>query len=225
MAKIKNIFLSIIFTSLASFSVAQKNVVKFDLFGLTQGVNRLSFERALGKHFSVGINAEYGVYSSNKVIVRGNGLKIYNIKGWGVMPEVRYYFLCKNNSAPLGFFAGVHGRARFVKENYYNNLITSNDLPEVKTNGKLFDYGIHLGYKYSWQKFNLKKNGINRFNIEVLAGYGLADSQWSEPNNRGGIPSYIIDKRNKQIWDNLRLQLSIGYLFGGVPKGPATFGS
>jgi hypothetical protein len=208
---------------IGSYTSAQNNIVKIDLFGITNGVNRIGYERAFLKHFSFSVNVEFGLYSNSPVTISDSIPKLYNIKGYGFMPELRYYF-GKKQRAPFGFFVGVHARERIVKENFFHKNsfdVYSSALanhPDIKTNGIITDYGVHTGYKYSWPKS--KQNGINRMNFEILAGYGLSGRTWKSPNQRNQIPVSIINTANKKIWDQLRFQVSVGYLFGFHNTGP-----
>jgi hypothetical protein len=210
---------------IGSYTNAQNNILKIDLFGITNGVNRLAYEKAFQKHFSFSVNAEFGIYKNSPITMAADSFpRLYNIKGFGFMPELRYYF-GKKQVAPFGFFIGLHARKRFIKERYfYTGSIdpyssSFSNHPDIMTNGRITDYGIHAGYKYSWNKSI--QNGINRINFEVLAGYGISSQSWASSNHRDQIPASAISNANKKIWDTLRFQISVGYFFGFHDNRPA----
>jgi len=224
------IFISLFLTFNFLTSYAQKNALKFDLFGLTQGEERLTFERAIGESFSFSLAVEHGNYFSKKISSTLDPMypiHIYNIKGFGVMPEIRYYPFKVKDQSLLGFFIGIYGRQRWTKEGYYK-FKTSDDLssmlkaqPLIKTMGIIYDYGINMGYKIRFSK--LSKALVDRFSLESLIGFGMSTTYWQSGTDRASIPFNMTGLGASSISNHLRFQLSVGYLFGGMKKNVPTF--
>lgn len=142
--------LPLLFLSTAN---AQYNVVKVDGLSLlfpNPRVFRPSYERSVGRHFSFLATFETGRYDLGEASAGGgmNMITVYEVTGWGIMPEVRYYpFTGGRKVAPVGFFIGLHYRYKFLKEDYNEYGI------HVTSRGHSHDLGVNAGYKLRAGRF------------------------------------------------------------------------
>lgn len=179
---------------------AQFNVVKVDFFGLIYPeltVFRPSYERTLNDKISLLFTFEIGKYSVGKTSsgYGGTGVEVYTIKGFGIMPEIRYYVTNKAKKAPKGFFIGSHLRYRSLIENYTDSI-------NIDTHGNEFSIGINSGYKFVMRPFV----------IDLLIGYGVGTVVWESPNNRDMIDEFFTEN-NYMSTNQIRLEISIGFIF------------
>lgn len=197
-------FFILIFTQYVS---AQENIIKMDALGLVQGTQRITYERKIIPQLSALINLENGNYYGKRTVVIGNALgEIYNIKGYGIMPELRFYPFINSNKYD-GIFIGAHYHHRWITENFHINidpvLPDPNNKPLVSTKGIMKDYGANLGYRYCWHFFV----------FEALAGFGIVNGAFETPNARDLIYDRIKKLNLSENKFALRTQLSIGFTF------------
>ena len=116
MRKINLLIISLLITQLDI--TAQKNVIKTDLFGdlftsliAKMPMPKISYERALNKFISAQVSFEYGIYEKGDSHTDLGYLESKDEnKGYGIMPEIKFYPFNVNKSAPMGFFISVHYR-------------------------------------------------------------------------------------------------------------------
>jgi hypothetical protein len=203
-------FAFVVFILLSHADFSQYLTTKIDLFGLLSPklrVIRPSVEFAFSKHFSAGIVYEngkynYGTFESTHVPER----EVYNITGWGIMPELRYYPFTRKRSAPFGFFIGTHFRYRQLVEKYTGIDVLANPGSSVQyiytnfnTKATAYNYGVHFGYKAN----------IHIFSFETLLGFGGAKGQWETPNDRDHLDETFRTDLS-DFGQSLRLEISLG---------------
>lgn len=202
---LKRLFILICFALIPLASIkAQYNVIRFDLVGVMPaiegGVARIGYERTFGPKFSAGITLETGTYVKGlRQLGQVNEL-IYSVKGWGIMPEVRYYPISKKLYAPEGLFVGASYRYRVLEEKYTDNVSVASD-------GTAHNASLFIGYKYVY----------NNFGFETLLGFGSATGAYNTPNDR----SLISDEFRKELNANhnaVRLEISVSYVFPKVKR-------
>ncbi|MBQ21119.1 MAG: hypothetical protein CMD31_10215 [Flavobacteriales bacterium] len=221
--KFSKIIILISIVSCLSDVFSQINVVKVDfsnigvgkMFGLAYNevIFRPSFERTFGKNFSTLITYEFGKYEtgelehtpSNTEVTRIE--EVYNVKGWGIMPEVRFYLPNKRRTAPTGFFMGLHYRYRHITENFIdsknvNNRIILSDTT-ISNDAIMHDYGFNLGYKLVFS---------GRIGADLLMGYGYSFGKWKTETDRNKIDSFFA-KQMDGFENRLRLEISLAYFF------------
>jgi hypothetical protein len=175
---------------------AQYNVIGIGTNGFGF-VPRLSYERSFNKNISCLVGIEGGKYSStSEGSIASNPVEIQNLKGWGIMPEIRLYPITNKIEAPLGFFIGIHYRQRWLTEHYFKQ---PNDF---KTKAKAYNYGLNLGYTFH----------SDELTIEALIGFGKAGGAWNIPNSRNLIPSDELNEDLSDVANQLRLELKIGII-------------
>ncbi len=160
------------------------------------GYIRGTYERNIGKKGSLSFSGEYGKYrmaSTSSINTLGEA---YNLEGFGIMNEIRFYPSTKEYPAPFGGFIGLHFRYRYLYETYTD--FSANPV-DISTYGHSIKLGFHLGYKVI----------INRFGAEFVAGYGLAYNLWNKPNDRDAINH--IYRYNRL--DNIRFNFAVTYTF------------
>jgi hypothetical protein len=184
---------------------SQKNVIKTDLFGGMLGTMavgaptlKLSYERAFKPNLSWQISLEYGKYAKTETsfISSLSGQEIANIKGFGIMPEFRYYLSTKRREAPMGWFLSAHYRYYSLVEHYFSNSY------DLKTNGHVNNFGLNLGFKH----------GGDVFIAEYLLGFGFSSGSWNLSDERKQIESeHEINDLSK--FATMRLEINIGFKF------------
>lgn len=165
---------------------AKKNEVRFDVLSvITSGKFGLSYERFIGKDFSVGLNANFS--NSNKTKSDFNDSSRNNLPKYEINPYVRYAL---SKSKTRYYFAEVFASANggdfkeIVKLTDSNN----NDYYTIDVS-KYTDFGLGGGLGY---KMYIKEAWV----IEFMAGFG------SNLSNRDKSPDVIS-----------RVGLSFGYRF------------
>ena len=177
-------------------------------------VFRPSFERSFGKNFSALITFEYGKYESGEIrhINTSTNVsqveEVYTVKGWGIMPEIRYYITSKRRAAPVGFFIGSHYRYRQVTEKFSNSK-EINDTT-ISNDGRISDVGFNLGYKFLFS---------GRIGLDFLVGYGYSSGKWVTETNRDKIDSFFA-KQMDGFENRFRLELSLAYFFPKIKIKP-----
>ncbi len=175
----------IILFALQSSSKAQHNVIGIgtNAFSL---VPRVTFERSFFNTASAIIGIEGGKYSSSSAGTTSSMEEYRNIKGFGLMPEIRYYPLSGNRPAPLGLFIGTHFRYRWLKETYIHD-----SFDEV-ARAKVYDYGFNFGYKFN----------SDMLSIDFLVGIG-------KPSGTDNF----LGSDELDFTNSVRLELNIGFIF------------
>lgn len=165
---------------------AKRNEIRFDVLSvITSGKFGLSYERFIGKDFSLGLNANFS--SSNKTKSDFNASSRNNLPKYEINPYVRYalsksktryYFAEVFASTNGGDFKEIVKRTDNFNNDYYTVDVT-----------QYTDFGLGggLGYKMYIQE---------AWVIEFLAGFG------SNLSNREKSPDVIS-----------RVGLNIGYRF------------
>jgi hypothetical protein len=185
---------------------AQYNVLKMDLIGIIDPqlkVLRVSYERNIGKRFSASLNYESGIYGIGTTSQSGGtDMQIYSLKGWGLMPEFRFYPFITKKISPRGFFIGTHFRHRSFRENYSGKDYTglSASPVEVNTKGSLSEFGLHIGYKMK----------IGPLILEPLLGYGTGFSGGFD--GREQMDPFYAEPITAS-YNMLRIQFGIGLIF------------
>ena len=218
--KFSKIIILISIVSCLSDVFSQTNAIKIDFLGIGGPIFRPSFERTFGKNFSTLITYEFGKYEtgelehtpSNTEVTRIE--EVYNVKGWGIMPEVRYYIPNKRRTAPTGFFLGLHYRYRLITENFIdsknvNNRIILSDTT-ISNDAIMHDYGFNLGYKLVFS---------GRIGADLLMGYGYSFGKWKTETDRDKIDSFFA-KQMDGFENRLRLELSLAYFFPKIKIKP-----
>lgn len=198
--RLTSVFLFLLF-SILGFS--QNSNIRLDLLGIGYkplSAFRVSYEQVIKTHFAFLLGAEQGTYSKieSGTINTGTKQTISTIKGWGIMPQARYYPIIKDKYSPKGFFIGTHYRFRRVEE-YYKPL-------NLYTSASAHNFGVNAGYKYSF----------NQINLEILVGFGKAWSKWDEPNERDKITGLKEELNDEN--SSMRLELTIGLMLDYLLK-------
>src|ERR1700722_5444078 len=108
------ILISILFVSSFNKAMAQDtggvtvyNIIKFNPISLAGATMTFAYERVLSSNLSIEITGNFTYTGSNNSFVNGfipvNG-NSPPVKGWGIVPELRYYPLKDKNVPPEGLF-------------------------------------------------------------------------------------------------------------------------
>lgn len=130
-----------------SRSMAQKNVLKFDLGSVPGGQYSVLYERALVGGLSAQLGA--GIISNNgqQILLNGNSISRYTSQTFGaiVTPELRYYL---RQDAPRGLYVNGYGRFRsatkFVNDNSLPMQTDVSHSEHTVTMGGGAGLGLHL---------------------------------------------------------------------------------
>ncbi len=205
---IKPLLLScLLITSISSFS--QYYVFGIDVpHGLT-GTFKPSFERTFGKHFSVLLNYESGIYSEGTTGNLTSQSAVYQLNGNAFMPSIRYYPFTKKRIAPKGLSLGLYYRVFSFTETYTGEDYDPNrsfqpfnpkPSANIKTKGKATNFGLALAYKFT----------AGPIIIEPLLGFGSAQGEWDSPNERDRIDPFFKSSFNDFLFSG-RAEIKIGF--------------
>ncbi len=175
--------------------------------GLT--VVRPLYERTFNKHISVLLIFEAGKYNYGTTQSgQGDQRIVMLTKGWGLMPEARYYPFTKHKPAPDGFFTAVYFRYRSLTETYNGaNYLNRKDTISVITKGNAYHYGIDVGYKLT----------AGNVLLEILYGLGIANGTWQTPNERDKMdPTFKTDLSD--MINSMRVEIALGFVFPKIKK-------
>jgi hypothetical protein len=108
----KKISLLIITIAISVFSMAQKNVIKFNPIGLTYGKYNLQYERMLTDYTSASISCSYINPNIPEIAMISDVLSSIGIEGSfdGYAVELDYRLYSKNKPGPRGFYIGPYFR-------------------------------------------------------------------------------------------------------------------
>lgn len=159
----------------------QKNKVGLMVTDLINGSTLLSYERALGKHISVGLNAGY---KGKEGLIGLSGLDTEQLQtgditysGAKFIPEFRYYLNEKGNKMLTGFYFGAYLKFLNYKSDLGGTFINSaGESFDVLYEGKIgvVSGGLMVGYKLDVSK---------RFSIDFLiAGPGAGNYNFKLKN-------------------------------------------
>ncbi|MFH6767204.1 DUF3575 domain-containing protein [Gaetbulibacter aquiaggeris] len=131
-----------------------KNEVGLFISDLINGTYSFTYERAMGKHISVGLG--FGIKADDGFI-KFSGLDTDNIKtadisytGFKITPEVRYYIHQKGNAMFTGFYFGAYTRLVNYKTDLSGIYIDSQDVSHYflyKGDIDVNSVGFMIGYK------------------------------------------------------------------------------
>ena len=193
----KNIIYSLFFLLFYNNSVyAQKNIIKVDLYGTTiMAFSRLwqprvSYERVLSKDFSIQLTIEKGKYT----YIDG-ATKIYDITGYGIMPEVKFYPFIQKKQAPLGLFFSLDYRYFYFEEHHYKKPY------EFTNHGNAHNLGFNVGFKHG-----------SGFSLEYVAGLGMLFGNWNYLAQKEFVPADELHSLDPQL--TLRLEVNVGIGWG-----------
>ena len=174
-----------------------KNEIGIELLGLANADLQMTYERAVGKHISLG--AGLGL-KMDEGLVKLSGLDTESIatdditySGFKFIPSVRYYLNDLEASGMNGFYFGS-----FLKiQRYSSDLLgtytnSSNESFAIDFDGKfnITSLGFMVGYKLVLS---------NRLNLDFLiAGPGFASHKY-DLKNRQPLPDEFYDDLNDAL--------------------------
>jgi hypothetical protein len=168
----------IVVTSSKGFS-QQNAAIKLQTFRVLDGLYTLSFEQAVGKHFSGQFSLEYGSY----IKMRPNRSEDYKAKGLGAIGALRYYPFTQKLSAPQGFFT----YAAFRHIHFHDTYIGStNGVSRYDGRGNVLSIGGGLGYKFVY----------HRLGLEGFVGWGAG--RMTRDDEGSSMPEYFRTGMNEQ---------------------------
>jgi len=203
---LKNVFIAGILLLFTFHAQSQKNAIKadFSYFITNLPVFKLGYEHRTDSlsAFAYGVNFEYGRYIVNTRSVTTSTLDDYQMKGVGVMPQVRYYFSKKENPY-FGTFIEGFVLLKSVKEISLRNVQISHDGYDLSNvfsktrKGKTYNYGMAFGFRSG------RPAGLLHF--EALVGYGIGYNSLTNDES-------VLQYSSKDIFtkdDLIRMELSL----------------
>jgi len=237
----KKISVLLIFTLLTSIGViAQTSSVKLGLGGLFVTAPNLRFETALGDRMSFQITGSYK-FPTNLNLQAENDFFTSDgkLKGFAIIPELRFYIGQANAGTIKGFYLGPYvkfhryGTSTSVAYDYTDNGgVTSNLTPDLKMNLTTIGLGLQLGYHFiigehfsiDWHFLGLggdyHRLGVNLdFKNSDVDLSDVAQDLVDELNeaNPDGVPLEI--DQFDQFIDGRKLRLNIPLPFIGFRAG------
>lgn len=184
-----------------SLSQSMKNVIKITPIVFLQGqLVRISYERSIGSHFTVGLGVAPIVFPDLLASLAypptsGDGFK----GGIALDPEIRWY--AASDKAMDGFFLGLYNSTRFSSWDAQSTvqILGSSNTDQYKVNRSMLKYGFELGFEKMMGK---------HFLFDIFGGLGLIGDNITATNQRTKaietLPSGGID---------VRFNFSFGYRF------------
>lgn len=167
-------------TTVAGAQKAPKNALKFNPLSLLVMTGNVSYERALSGNVSVQLGSFYS----------GAGLEEFKYQGFGLVPEVRFYF--GGQQKPLnGGYIAPFGR--------YQNLSITNKQIGNKADITTLGGGAVAGYQKHWE---------SGFILNVFAGPSFNKLTFRNNNQEDDF-----DLRTGMNGFGLRTGLSLGFSF------------
>ncbi len=209
----KRYILLLLISITSTIAYSQYTAIGFDVPGALFSRFHPSIEHSLNKNFTIGLNYDRGIYAEGTTGDFSSQTKIYEVNGWSIMPEVRYYPFTQKKIAPRGFSMGLYYRYGSYRETYTGEDYTQasqafqnpgNQPPNanVITDGSTSVFGISLGYKLNFGPFIL----------EPLVGFGTVAGEWSTPNDRNKIDPFFKDDLSSFGYSG-RIELKLGFHF------------
>ncbi len=209
MSYLRNLFIISLLLSIISTSFAQSaQSVQIDIFGIGKSpwsVLRGSYEKSLGKKFSFMLSAEKGIYHSITSIENGRfGSGESDLRGWGIMPQFRFYFNNDTENKLTGLFFGTHFRYRKIYETYEFNDFDPTTTWQEQANA--YNYGVNFGFR--------KRILQSPLTFEVLFGLGKAFGTWENEAEREQVTDLIngLDNNGNSL-NAGRIEINLGCTF------------
>ena len=207
------IFISIVFSIQSN---AQQNALTIRPVNFIESLYGLSYERYITKNFSIVLYGEYndgpqtfwkGYNSMIKNNVPGATSADLIFKGWGITPEVRYYFKERDKKEPevvianedkiTGWFIGGYVpikkmdlQLKINTVELYTNAL-QNDQGVFNYKGTMYGVGVTGGRHWVWGLFSLEIQA----GIAVTSGLGgFFDKHVDFTYTRPGVGTYTVDK-------------------------------
>jgi hypothetical protein len=176
---------------------AAKNAISLMVTDLIKGTNQLSYERSLGKHFSVNLGL---ARKSEDGLINLSGIDTDKIKtgdltysGFIMIPEVRYYLNNSGNYEMNGFYFGAyikHSNFKSDLDGTYINDDSESFQIAFDAKIKVTSIGLLVGYKLALSK---------KFTLDFLiAGPGTGSYDFSFKNNKD-LPEEFYEDFNKAL--------------------------
>ena len=179
-------------------SQSMNNVIKITPIVFLQGeLVRISYERKIGSHFSVGLGVAPIVFPP---LLASLAYPPTSFKGgFALDPEIRWY--AASDKAMDGFYLGLYNSSRFSSWDALSTAqgLSNGGTDQYKVNRTLLKYGFELG---------LEKMMGKHFLVDVYGGLGLIGDNIIATNQRtnavDNLPTGGID---------FRFNISFGYRF------------
>jgi hypothetical protein len=153
------LFLSFTARSQSLTDTLYKNTIKLNGAAFMLNNVSLLYERNLKKNWTVQLGAGYrwggGIPKAlglGSVVVSSN---TNGLRGYGITPEVRYYFnYCSCGAPKTGFYAGLYGRYTRLYGDLAFNVWNGSEYIDVGAAGNLREFGggLQLGYQFVFKK-------------------------------------------------------------------------
>jgi hypothetical protein len=213
----KRIFLSLALVAVFSAaSLAQKNVVKLNLFGLFASSYTLAYERVLNDKMAVQLSVGYRSYNFAEVTI-GTWNTKDTYAGPTIVGEFRYYVTNASKDVPRGFYV-----APFVRYSSYTEKVESSDSSDPTNNS--YNYttkwttssiagGAMLGYQWLV---------ADRVSLDVFAGpqyksrkVGDVTTTWADGTTTTYDGSNYVFANTKGLTSGagVRVGFNIGFAF------------
>ena len=215
----------------------QKNQIDIDVTDIPTAFFTLSYERALGKHISVGLGV--GLKSEDGLI-QFSGIDTDKIQtnditysGYKLLPEFRYYINESTNGAMLsGFYVGAYLKYSDFNSDLIGTYVDSEDVShlfEYSADIAVTSVGFMVGYKLPVSKrfsidFLIAGPGTGNYNFKLDNIIPPPDEFYDDLNN--ALDEYsILDLINADFGFNnnklrskfsalsFRYGISVGYSF------------
>jgi hypothetical protein len=237
--KLKALIFYIIISISGSSLFAQKNALTVRPFNFVESLFGLTYERHIAGNFSIALYGEYsdgpqilwnGFNNAIKNSITGASSADFRYKGWGVMPEVRYYFKERDKNEPevvlvnegkiKGWFVGayipfrkIEGELKIETVELYA-FANQRDQGVLTINKSIYGLGVLGGRHWVWGLFSFEiqaglavTNGLSGFfnNTSELTYTRNGIGQYEVSKNLGGFGTYMI------LQPRLGLSMGIGF--------------
>ena len=216
--------------------MAQKNAITVRPFNIVESLFGITYERYITNNISVSL---YGEYSSgpqilwngvNNIIKSGVPTATsvdFRYSGWGVIPEVRYYFkeidkkevevVIANEGKITGWFIGGYVPIRKMDIDFKINSVElyayglQNDQGRFTSNKIMYGIGVLGGRHWVWDMFSFDVHA----GLAITSGLGgFFNNKVDFTYTRPGIGDYTVTKDLGGFGTYMMLMPRIGVSLG-----------
>lgn len=150
--------------------------LKNSYFITGQPIFGLGFERAIQPSLSLMLSAEYGRYASVEEELLSASIESYNLSGFGLQGELRWYCFQAKHEQQRGLFLAGTLKHRWMREyqaegiSAFQNQLALNDLQVQERWALGCSIGLLTGYRISC--------GRSKLAFEVIAGTAYEWQDW-----------------------------------------------
>lgn len=161
--------------------------LKNSYFITGQPIFGLGFERAVHPSLSLMLSAEYGKYASVEEELLSASIESYNLSGFGLQGELRWYCFQAKHEQQRGLFLAGTLKQRWMTEyqaegiSAFQNQLELNNLKVQERWASGRSIGLLTGYRVTC--------GSSKLSFEIIAGTAYEWQDWRNISNTASTTS------------------------------------